>query len=84
LCGLVHHRFRVGILCAHFLGLVSALYELLPKVNDLFSELIDDLGVVRDVKLYIEHVALDYGLDLFRSIRILKGIQGVLIGCKSR
>jgi len=36
------------------------------------------------MKLDIEHVSLDNGLDLLGTIRIFECVKGVFIGCESR
>ena len=60
----------------------EALGELVTQAKDLFTELINDLGVVRYVEFDVEHVALHHCLDLLRSIRILQSVQRVLVGCE--
>jgi hypothetical protein len=52
----------------------EALRELVTQAKDLFTELINDLGVVRYVEFDVKHVALHHCLDLLRSIRILQSV----------
>ncbi len=60
----------------------EALGELVTQAKDLFTELINDLGVVRYMEFDVKHVALHHCLDLLRSIRILQSVQRILVGCE--
>ena len=60
----------------------EALGELVTQAEDLFTELIDDLCVVRYVEFDVKHVALHHCLDLLRSVRILQSVQRVLVRCE--
>lgn len=65
-------------------GFLGTLGQLVAEADDLFAKLVDDLGVVGDVKLDVEHVPLHHGLDLLRPVCVLQRVQRVFIGGKCR
>jgi hypothetical protein len=54
--------------------LSEALRKLATQADDFFTELINDLGIVRYVEFDVKHVALHHCLYLLCSIRILQSV----------
>ncbi len=75
------HFVVIVISEAWFLGTLG---QLVAEADDLFAKLVDDLGVVGDVKLDVEHVPLHHSLDLLRPICVLQRVQRVFISRKCR
>lgn len=78
---LLRHLQIIIIVNSWFL---DSLCELVPQVDDLLPQLVDDLRVVRYVELHVQHVPLHHRLYLLRPIRILQRVQRVLIRRKRR
>ena len=55
------------------------MFQLPFQVDYLIFELSDDLSILRDMVLNIEHVTLDSGFNVLGSICILKGVVCILI-----
>jgi len=58
--------------------------KLISEIDNLIPELVDDLGVVADVKLHVKHISLHYCLYLFCPVSVLQCVECVFVRRKRR